>query len=246
MLVIRDLADASTLRALLLAAAKHTHESARTVYAISDGQLYKPFPRLVQTYIPDDMGGPRRVIRTLTGGVGQRLYAALKHNARRADVFRYVDLYLGGIYLDTKTALVRPLLGDSGHDLGGIHKGYLPDKRRCPALWVGPRPPCADTGPQTSFSPPLMRSEITSSRASWWGERATPSSWRRCSTASVPRWLTNNRLPSSIWPSVRSGALQGHSQRPQHGTFPRCPDDTAARLAPLLWPWTYLPAPGTP
>eukprot|EP00439_Symbiodinium_sp_Y106_P046132 s2836_g5.t2 len=49
-------------------------------------------------------------VKSLTGSVGHRLYAAFKANAHRADIFRYVDHYLrGGLYLDIKTALLEPL-----------------------------------------------------------------------------------------------------------------------------------------
>ena len=96
--------------------------------------LGMPFPRrLVQTYVHDNCAWSRRsqmhqaclgsfqrvfvddagqleTVRSLTGNVGHRLYAAFKANAHRADIFRYVEHYLrGGLYLDIKTALLEPL-----------------------------------------------------------------------------------------------------------------------------------------
>ena len=57
-----------------------------------------------------DDAGQLETVKTLTGNVGHRLYAAFKANAHRADIFRYVDHYLrGGLYLDIKTALLEPL-----------------------------------------------------------------------------------------------------------------------------------------
>ncbi|CAE7342670.1 unnamed protein product [Symbiodinium sp. CCMP2592] len=47
------------------------------------------------------------VVRSVSGGAGQRLLSKLKSNAHRADVFRYVEHWLrGGIYLDIKTAFL--------------------------------------------------------------------------------------------------------------------------------------------
>ena len=57
-----------------------------------------------------DDAGQLETVRSLTGNVGHRLYAAFKANAHRADIFRYVEHYLrGGLYLDIKTALLEPL-----------------------------------------------------------------------------------------------------------------------------------------
>ena len=57
-----------------------------------------------------DDAGQLETVRSLTGNVGHRRYAAFKANAHRADIFRYVDHYLrGGLYLDIKTALLEPL-----------------------------------------------------------------------------------------------------------------------------------------
>eukprot|EP00439_Symbiodinium_sp_Y106_P038064 s5830_g4.t1 len=131
-LATRDLADATTLRATLLAAYNHTVGSAHTAHLIGGPQLIHSFlMRLNQTYIHDNMPGPgqrhqaclssfRRVfvddagqletVKSLIGSVGHRLYTAFKANAHRADIFRYMDHYLrGGLYLDIKTALLEPL-----------------------------------------------------------------------------------------------------------------------------------------
>ena len=130
MLATRDLVDA--LRATLLAACYHTAGSAHVAQLIGGPLLGQPVPRrLVQTYIHDNMPGPSQMhqaclgsfqrvfvddagqletVRSLTGNVGHRLYAAFKANAHRADIFRYVEHYLrGGLYLDIKTALLEPL-----------------------------------------------------------------------------------------------------------------------------------------
>ena len=57
-----------------------------------------------------DDTGQLETVKSLTGNVGHRLYAAFKANAHRADIFRYMDHYLrGGLYLDIKTALLEPL-----------------------------------------------------------------------------------------------------------------------------------------
>ena len=132
MLATRDLVDAVILRATLLAACYHTAGSAHVAQLIGGPLLGQPFPRrLVQTYIHDNMPGPGQMhraclgsfervfvddagqletVKSLTGNVGHRLYAAFKANAHRADIFRYVDHYLrGGLYLDIKTALLEPL-----------------------------------------------------------------------------------------------------------------------------------------
>ena len=132
MLATRDLVDATTLRATLLAGSYHTAGSAHVAQLIGGPLPRQPFPRrLVQTYIHDNMPGPSQMhqaclgsfqrvfvddagqletVKSLTGNVGHRLYAAFKANAHRADIFRYVDHYLrGGLYLDIKTALLEPL-----------------------------------------------------------------------------------------------------------------------------------------
>ena len=115
MLATRDLVDATTLRATLLAACYHTAGSAHTAQLIGGPLLRQPFPRhLVQTYIHDNMPGPSQMhqaclgsfqrvfvddagqletVKSLTGNVGHRLYAAFKANAHRADIFRYAEHY---------------------------------------------------------------------------------------------------------------------------------------------------------
>ena len=59
MLATRDLVDAVTLRATLLAACYHTADSAHVAQLIGGPLLSQPFPRrLVQTYIHDNIIGP--------------------------------------------------------------------------------------------------------------------------------------------------------------------------------------------
>ena len=59
MLATRDLVDATTLRATLLAACYHTAGSAHVAQLIGGPLLSQHFPRrLVQTYIHDNMPGP--------------------------------------------------------------------------------------------------------------------------------------------------------------------------------------------
>ena len=96
MLATRDLVDATTLRATLLAACNHTAGSAHSAHLIGGPQLSQPFPRrLVQTCIHDNMPGPGQMhqaclssfqrvfvddagqletVKSLTGSVGHRLY----------------------------------------------------------------------------------------------------------------------------------------------------------------------------
>ena len=128
MLATRDLVDAVTLRATLLAACYHTADSAHVAQLIGGPLRVNPSPgagpdlhsrqyawtrsdasgRLssFERVFVDD-AGQLETVKTLTGNVGHRLYAAFKANAHRADIFHYVDHYLrGGLYLDIKTALL--------------------------------------------------------------------------------------------------------------------------------------------
>eukprot|EP00439_Symbiodinium_sp_Y106_P032513 s4925_g3.t3 len=73
------------------------------------GQMHRACLSSFERVFVDD-AGQLETVKTLTGNVGHRLYAAFKANAHRADIFRYVDHYLrGGLYLDIKTALLEPL-----------------------------------------------------------------------------------------------------------------------------------------
>eukprot|EP00439_Symbiodinium_sp_Y106_P044416 s2836_g5.t1 len=68
MLATRDLVDATTLRATLLAACYHTAGSAHTAQLIGGPLLRQPFPRhLVQTYIHDNMLGPSQMHQACLG-----------------------------------------------------------------------------------------------------------------------------------------------------------------------------------
>ncbi|CAE7578309.1 unnamed protein product [Symbiodinium sp. CCMP2592] len=134
MLATHALIRASTLRELLIVAASQANFPIEKTYHLTVPAGRTPFgqfpipQRLVQTFIHDDMVGPKEmaeakfrtfrreffndeacaeVIRSVTGGAGQRLLSKLKSNAHRADVFRYVEHWLrGGIYLDIKTAFL--------------------------------------------------------------------------------------------------------------------------------------------
>ncbi|CAE7363243.1 unnamed protein product [Symbiodinium sp. CCMP2592] len=134
MLATHALTRATTLRELLIVAASQANFPIEKTYRLTvpaDCTPYGRFPipqRLVQTFIHDEMVGPKEmaadkfrtfrreffndeacaeVIRSVTGGAGQRLLSKLRSNAHRADVFRYVEHWLrGGIYLDIKTAFL--------------------------------------------------------------------------------------------------------------------------------------------
>ena len=120
-----ELCQAKTLQEIGSIAAHHSHKPWVLRRFLEPGAMDRPMPQTAfQTYIHDDMPGPREVFRqrlpefqrafcndealftTLTlhaGEHGARLCSNLKQPAHRADIFRYIYHYThGGLYIDIK------------------------------------------------------------------------------------------------------------------------------------------------
>ena len=120
-----ELCQAKTLQEVGSIAARHSHKPWILRRYLEPGAKDRPMPKTAfQTYIHDEMPGPREVFQkclpdfqrtfcndedlftTLTlhaGEHGAHLCSNLKQPAHRADIFRYIYHYThGGLYLDIK------------------------------------------------------------------------------------------------------------------------------------------------
>ena len=120
-----EICQAKTLREIGSIATRHTHKPWILRRFLEPDAMDRPMPRTAfQTYIHDDMPGPREVFKdrlpdftrtfcndedlftTLTlhaGEHGAHLCTNLKQPAHRADIFRYIYHYThGGLYIDIK------------------------------------------------------------------------------------------------------------------------------------------------
>ena len=120
-----ELCQAKTLQEVGSIAVRHSHKPWILRRYLEPGAMDRPMPKTAfQTYIHDDMPGPREIFKTRLSGFqrtfcndedlfttltlhagehGAHLCSNLKQPAHHADIFRYIYHYThGGLYIDIK------------------------------------------------------------------------------------------------------------------------------------------------